>query len=282
MLISTMYRVLTSILLCGFIGTLQGQSLQGDLIQGGLVYGRAAPGSSVLLDGSPVPLAADGRFVLGFDRDAPREQLLLIDGRETRLTIDRREYRIQRIEGIAKRIMDPSPEDLARIRADSALIQVARAKRDIRSDFDSGFVWPLLGPISGVYGSQRVYNGRPSRPHYGVDVAAPTGTQVHAPADGIVTLAHSDMFYSGGTIIVDHGLGLSSSFLHLSRVLVEVGQTVKQGDLIGEVGASGRATGPHLDWRMNWRDARIDPQRLVGEMPAEDTDEAKDAKDAKD
>ena len=279
MLISTMYRVLTSILLCGFIGTLQGQSLQGDLIQGGLVYGRAAPGSSVLLDGSPVPLAADGRFVLGFDRDAPREQLLLIDGRETRLTIDRREYRIQRIEGIAKRIMDPSPEDLARIRADSALIQVARAKRDIRSDFDSGFVWPLLGPISGVYGSQRVYNGRPSRPHYGVDVAAPTGTQVHAPADGIVTLAHSDMFYSGGTIIVDHGLGLSSSFLHLSRVLVEVGQTVKQGDLIGEVGASGRATGPHLDWRMNWRDARIDPQRLVGEMPAEDTDEAKDAKD---
>ena len=110
-------------------------------------------------------------------------------------------------------------------------------------------------------------------------MAAPTGTQVHAPADGIVTLAHSDMFYSGGTIIVDHGLGLSSSFLHLSRVLVEVGQTVKQGDLIGEVGASGRATGPHLDWRMNWRDARIDPQRLVGEMPAEDTDEAKDAKD---
>ena len=110
MLISTMYRVLTSILLCGFIGTLQGQSLQGDLIQGGLVYGRAGPGSSVLLDGSPVPLAADGRFVLGFDRDAPREQLLLIDGRETRLTIDRREYRIQRIEGIAKRIMDPSPE----------------------------------------------------------------------------------------------------------------------------------------------------------------------------
>ena len=119
-----------------------------------------------------------------------------------------------------------------------------------------------------MYGSQRFYNGAPSRPHFGVDVAAPTGAPVHAPAPGIVTLAEPDLFYSGGTIIIDHGHELSSSFLHLSKVLVSVGQRVETGTLIAQVGATGRATGPHLDWRMNWRDARVDPQLLAGAMPA--------------
>ena len=133
----------------------------------------------------------------------------------------------------------------------------------------AGFQWPAIGPISGVYGSQRIYNGTPRSPHYGVDVAVPTGTPVLAPSSGVVTLAEPDLFYSGGTIILDHGFRLSSSFLHLSKVHVAVGQEVKQGELIGEVGATGRATGPHLDWRMSWRNQRIDPQLLAPPMPAQ-------------
>jgi murein DD-endopeptidase MepM/ murein hydrolase activator NlpD len=135
---------------------------------------------------------------------------------------------------------------------------------------DGGFRWPVRGRISGVYGSQRFYNGTPGSPHYGVDIAVPTGTPVHAPAAGRVTLAEPDLFYSGGTVILDHGYGLSSSFLHMSEVSVAVGDTLDAGDLIGAVGATGRATGAHLDWRMSWRDRRVDPQRLVPPMPATD------------
>jgi murein DD-endopeptidase MepM/ murein hydrolase activator NlpD len=128
--------------------------------------------------------------------------------------------------------------------------------------------WPLLGPISGVYGSQRIYNGKPGRPHFGVDVAAPIGTPVRAPAAATITLAQPDMFFSGGTLIMDHGYGVSSTFMHLSRLLVKTGDKVAAGDVVGEVGATGRASGPHLDWRINWFDVRIDPQLVVAPMPA--------------
>ena len=130
-------------------------------------------------------------------------------------------------------------------------------------------MWPAKGRISGVYGSQRILNGEPRRPHYGVDVAAPVGTLVHAPADGLVTLANEDMFFSGGTLILDHGHALSSSFLHLSAILVKEGQRVRQGDPIAKIGATGRATGPHLDWRMNLGRDRLDPQLLVGPMSSQ-------------
>ena len=131
----------------------------------------------------------------------------------------------------------------------------------------AGFVWPAQGPISGVYGSQRFYNGEPRNPHYGVDVAVPRGTPVHAPAAGVVTLAEPDLYFSGGTVILDHGYQLSSTFLHMSEVSVRVGDELQAGDLIGAVGSTGRATGPHLDWRMNWRQERIDPQLLAPPMP---------------
>lgn len=137
-----------------------------------------------------------------------------------------------------------------------------------RKDYSTGFAWPLTGRISGVYGSQRVLNGEPRQPHYGVDVARPEGTIVSAPAPGIVTLVQPDLYYSGGTLIIDHGRGLSSSFIHLSRILVAVGDRVETGDPVAKVGATGRATGPHLDWRMNLGDVRLDPALLAGPMPS--------------
>jgi murein DD-endopeptidase MepM/ murein hydrolase activator NlpD len=241
--------------------------LHGPLTQGGVVIGRVAPGTPVRLDGRRVRVAEDGLFVIGFDRDAPAKHTLEAGGEKRELAIARRQYDIQRVTGIPQRIMQPSAEDLARIEREQQLVNTARARDDDRTDFAAAFRWPITGRISGVYGSQRYYNGEPSRPHFGVDVAAPVGAEVRAPAAGIVTLAEPDLFYSGGTVIIDHGHRLSSSFLHLSKVLVEVGQRVEPGDLIAHVGATGRATGPHLDWRMNWRDARVDPQLLAGAMP---------------
>lgn len=245
--------------------------LSGPLKQGGMVLGKVAPGTVVTLDGEPVKVSPDGRFVIGFDRDAKPETQLVARGpqgeQKLDLTIEPREYNIQYIEGIAKNIMSPSEKELQRIRAEVSQVRAARARILERMDFTGEFHWPLVGPVTGVFGSQRVYNGEPRRPHYGVDVAAPVGTPVTTPAPGTVTLAHPDMFYSGGTVIIDHGYGVSSTLMHLSKVLVEEGQEVMPGDIVAEVGAAGRATGPHLDWRMNWHKVRIDPQLLVQPMP---------------
>lgn len=242
--------------------------LDGEALQGGLIFGQAAPGSRVTLDGREIIVSPRGRFVIGFGRDDTGVVQLLVTepGRpaEARpLTIAEREYDIERVDGLPPKTVTPDPEALERIRAEAALVADARSRRESRDDFANGFAWPASGRLSGFYGSQRVLNGEPRRPHFGVDVAAPQGAPVVAPAAGVITLAHPDMYYSGGTIVLDHGHGLSSSFLHLSEVLVEAGAIVQQGDLIGRVGATGRASGPHLDWRMNWLDKRVDPQRLV-------------------
>jgi murein DD-endopeptidase MepM/ murein hydrolase activator NlpD len=210
-----------------------------------------------------------GRFVIGFDRDETGTRHLIVTGPEgdeqrIELAVTTREYAIERVDGLPQRTVTPDPEALQRIRDEAALVAAARARRDGRTDYASGFAWPAEGRISGVYGSQRILNGEPRRPHYGLDIAAPEGSPVRAPADGIVTFAHDDLYFSGGTLILDHGQGLSSSFLHLSRILVEAGQQVAQGQVIAEVGATGRASGPHLDWRMNWLDRRVDPQPLLG------------------
>jgi len=187
------------------------------------------------------------------------------DGKEETwtLTIRAREYDIQRIEGLPQKMVTPPAETLARIRAESAKVRAARDIDSAETHFSVPFIWPAKGRISGVYGSQRILNGEPRQPHFGVDVAAPTGTPVHAPAAGEIRLAELDLYYSGGTIILDHGHGLSSSFLHMSRVDVVVGQQVAQGEVIGAIGATGRVTGAHLDWRMNWFEQRLDPALLV-------------------
>ncbi|MCG6905802.1 MAG: M23 family metallopeptidase [Desulfobacteraceae bacterium] len=247
--------------------------LKGQRVQGGLLIGRAAPGTTVAFQGRTLRLSPDGLFVIGFDRDAPLETVLTLrtaDGGETRhpVRIAARSYDIQRIGGLPQRKVTPAPEDLKRIRREAALARTARERDDPRTDFARGFIWPVHGRISGVYGSQRILNGEPRRPHYGVDIAAPAGTPVKAPADGVVSLVHPDMFFSGRTLILDHGHGVSSTFLHLSAILVREGQAVRQGEVIARVGASGRVTGSHLDWRMNWFEQRIDPTLLVPPMPA--------------
>jgi len=248
--------------------------LQGSLTQGGLVWGKVLPGSRVSLNGLTLDVLEDGTTIAGFGRDAPATAQLLVEGGDScqqTLHIARREYNIQRVTGVPQQTVTPPPEQLERIRREQALVDAAKARRlprpDLLQDALAGFQWPALGPISGVYGSQRYYNGAAGNPHYGVDMAVPTGTPVHAPAAGLVTLAEPDLFFSGGTVILDHGFRLSSSFLHMSKVLVAVGQEVKAGEVIGEVGATGRASGAHLDWRMNWRDQRIDPQLLAPPMP---------------
>lgn len=239
-------------------------ALKGPLKQGSLVYGSVAPGSRVWLNDTPIRVTRDGRFVIGFAREARLQQTLKVvlpDGQKVSrpLTLAKRQYRIQRVNGVPQGTVTPSPSKLGRIRSEASSVRNARQTDSDREDFLGPFIWPASGPISGVYGSQRVYNGKPRNPHFGVDVAAPAGAAVIAPAGGAVTLAAPDLFYSGGTVIIDHGYGVSSTFLHMRRLDVRVGQKVRQGDKIGEVGSSGRATGPHLDWRMNWYDVRVDP-----------------------
>ena len=247
--------------------------LDGPRTQGGLLQGRVAPGSEVEFEGTPVRVSEDGRFLVGFGRNAAPEAEVVVsspDGGRERLVIvlASREYRIERIDGLpAAKVAPRDEEELARIEREARRVAEARTLDDPRTDFRSGFRWPVTGRISGVYGSQRILNGEPRQPHYGVDIAAPAGTKVHSPADGLVTLAEPDLFLSGGTLIVDHGHGLSSAFLHLSRILAKRGERVRQGDPVAEVGATGRATGPHLDWRVNLFDRRLDPALLVGPMP---------------
>ncbi len=248
-------------------------SLTGHLIQGGLVFGEVSPDSKVWANGHPVRVSPSGEFILGFGRDYPPQATVTVQTKEGTVRshtfeIAGRKYDIQRIDGLPDAQVNPGPQIMRRVRRESAEIAAARGLDEDRMDFKSGFIWPVQGRISGIYGSQRILNGQPRQPHYGIDIAAPVGTQVLAPAPGRVTYAE-DMYFSGGTLVVDHGQNLSSSFLHLHEILVEVGEYVRQGQPIALVGATGRVTGPHLDWRMNWHQQRLDPGLLMGEMSPE-------------
>lgn len=243
----------------------------GSFQQGGLVLGQLAKGETVSYKGKLLKLNDNRQFLLGFGRNQPATAEITIHqksgDKNILLNIAPRDYAIQKIEGVPQKTVTPSETDIQRIKQDISIVKKARSLISDQDDFTAGFKQPANGPITGVYGSQRFYNGVPKSPHYGIDYAAPTGTPVIAPAAGLITMVHDDMFYSGGTLILDHGHGLSSTFLHLSEILVEEGQRVASGSVIAKIGASGRATGPHLDWRMNWLDQRIDPQLVLETLP---------------
>jgi len=248
-------------------------TLTGNLMQGGLVHGQVVPGEKVQINGHGVRVSADGEFIIGFGRDYPAQAkltILSVDGstkRNQTLNLETREYAIQRIDGLPENKVSPDKEALARINQESESIATARSLDDDRMDFKSGFIWPVRGSISSVYGGQRVLNGQARHPHFGIDIVAPTGTPVQAPAAGIVTYVNDDMYFSGGTLVVDHGHNLSSSFLHLEEILVKVGDRVEQGQKIALVGSTGRVTGAHLDWRMNWHQQHLDPGLLMDDLP---------------
>jgi murein DD-endopeptidase MepM/ murein hydrolase activator NlpD len=254
-----------------FARATDGLEFRGVWRQGGMIVGRVAPAARVTFAGKSVPLSPDGHFVVGLGRDAPATVTLVVSDplgpRRYRFDVERRSYPVQRVDGVPESTVIPPPEALERIRREQALVDAARAIVSDRDDFLTGFSRPLEGPITGVYGSQRIYNGVPRNPHFGLDIAAPTGTLVRAPAPGVVRLAQPDLYFSGGTLIVDHGQGLTSSFIHLSALLVREGDEVARGDPIARVGATGRANGPHLDWRMNWFDVRLDPALVLQYFP---------------
>ncbi|WP_271299936.1 M23 family metallopeptidase [Sphingomonas sp. CV7422] len=240
--------------------------------QGGLISGTAPAGSvSVTLDGQPVELT-DGRFIAGFDRDAAPQAMLvatLADGRRISqtLSVAPRAWRIERLDRLAK---FPAPDPvMARLRPpELARIVAARARVTDAEGWRQTFRWPATGRISGLFGAQRIYRGEPGSYHSGIDIAKPTGAPVTAPADGVVILAANQPFtLEGHLLMLDHGHGLNSAFLHLSRIDVRVGDHVRQGEPIGLVGATGRATGPHLHWSLRWHDARLDPLLVAGPMP---------------
>ena len=240
--------------------------------QGALIVGKTAPENKVMLNGKAIKVSASGDYVLGFSRDEKNNSVLTItspNGEIDKRTLKplKREYNIQRIEGIAKKIMNPNKKANIRVGEDNKKIKAARSIGSNLTAFAQGFIAPIEGTITGVYGSQRYYNGVPKWPHYGLDYAGNTGDPVKAPADGVVLMYVPDMFYSGGTMIIDHGHGVSSTFLHLSDAYVNVGDKVVQGQLVAAVGSSGRATGPHLDWRINWFDVRLDPALVLKLTP---------------
>ena len=245
--------------------------LNGKFTQGALLRGQAPAGAKVTLNGETVQTNKDGKFVVGFEREAPLQQTLVVkldNGQKWQrdITLEKREYNIQRIDGLEQKMVSPPAEVTARIKQDNINVANARSGNTDLDALFTRFEWPAKGVISGVYGSQRILNGVPKWPHYGLDIANETGTPVYAPVDGVVTMA-DDLYYSGNTLILDHGMRVFSTFLHMDTITVEVGETVKQGEQIGTIGSTGRSTGPHLDWRINLGKTRLDPQTIISGAP---------------
>ena len=246
--------------------------LKGKPVQGGLIIAKTNPSAKVLINKQPAKLTQDGYFLFGFGRFDDKNIELDIKHNnyhyKTTVPVIARDFPTEVINGLPANKVNPPAEVYAQIKSDNAKVAQARAVFDERDDFLQDFIWPSNGRVSGVYGSRRILNGEPKRPHYGMDIANVVGTDVLAPASGLVRLAEKGMYYTGGTIIIDHGYGLTTTYLHLSQLNVNVGDYVNQSDKIGEIGATGRATGPHLDWRLNLGKTRLDPQLIISEDPS--------------
>lgn len=236
--------------------------------QGAMVLGYTDPAAHVEYAGRTLRVTPYGTFVFGIGRDASGEALVRTrlpagSWNEHRIAIVPRDWPIERVDGVPPATVEPPPAIAARIEREQAQVSAARTLDDPGTGFAQVFAWPVQGRVSGRFGNQRVYNGSPKAPHSGMDIAAATGTPVRAPASGLVTFAAPDLYLTGGTVLLDHGHGISSNFLHLSRIDVRAGERIAQGRVIGAVGATGRATGPHLHWGMNWFGTRIDPLLVI-------------------
>ena len=240
----------------------------GEFKQGSFILGKTDPGSKVTVDEKKVRVTKEGYFAFGLDRDRKNNIIIKIVNKGSSTILEKkvfkRDYKIQRIDGLPSKQVTPPPEVYDQIKKDNILIGKARSIDSALIFFKNKFIYPIdKYIITGVYGSQRILNGKPRRPHYGVDFHAPEGTPVKAMMDGIVTLAEKDMYFTGGTIIFDHGHGISTLFMHMKDIDVQVGQKIKQGQIVGTLGKSGRATGPHLDIRLNWFDVKLDPMTIL-------------------
>ena len=240
---------------------------KGKFLQGYYIIGITDPSTKIIIDKKSVKVSEDGYFVFGIDRDRKFDLTItkIKDGKKEKIIkkVLKRKYNIQRIDGLEESKVTPPESVYKRIKQENNKIGEARAINSDLSFFKNQFIMPVDGIISGVYGSQRILNGKPKWPHYGIDIAAKKGTLIKSSASGVVTMAEDDLYYTGGTIIMDHGHGISTIYSHLENVMVSVGDQISQGDIIGTVGSTGRSTGPHLDFRVNWFQTRLDPMSLL-------------------
>ena len=263
---SIIYRFLVLLII---FTTSQAKAIEfkGNFIQGHFILGKTNPEAKIIIDKKKVKVSKDGFFVFGIDRDRKFDFTFtkILDDNITKVTkkVLKRKYNIQRIDGLAENKVTPPESVYKRIKKENNAIGEARAINSDLLFFKEKFILPVEGIISGVYGSQRILNGKPRWPHYGIDIAAKKGTPIKSSGRGVVTMAEKDLYYTGGTVIMDHGHGISTIYSHLETVLVSVGDQIDQGDIIGTVGSTGRSTGPHLDFRVNWFQTRLDPMTVL-------------------
>ncbi len=260
--------VLLSFVLIFFSSFSYALEFKGKFQQGSFILGKTEPGSKVEIDKKKIRVSKEGYFAFGLGRDRKNDVVIKVINNQKLKIIEKKvlkkEYKIQRIDGLPKKQVTPPKEVYERIKKDNVLIGIAREVDTSLNYFTKKFIKPLdKAIITGVYGSQRILNGKPRRPHYGLDYAAKEGTPIKAMMDGVVTLAEKDLYFTGGTIIFDHGHGISTLYMHMKDVDVKKGQIVKQGDFVGTVGKTGRSTGPHLDIRLNWFDVKLDPATIL-------------------
>jgi murein DD-endopeptidase MepM/ murein hydrolase activator NlpD len=239
-------------------------TFEGNFIQGSFILGKTDPDSEVTIDKRKVKVTSDGYFACGLGRDRKNDVVITINNKKIIKKVFKREYKIQRIDGLDEKKVTPPEEVYERIKRENKWIGEARAIDSDLIFFKNKFSIPVSNAIiTGIYGSQRILNGKPKWPHYGLDFAADEGTEIKAMLDGTVTLAEPDLFYTGGTLIFDHGHGISTLYMHMHKIFLKKGQKIKQGDIIGTVGSTGRATGAHLDVRLNWFNVRLDPATVL-------------------